>query len=154
VLLPDSVDLTGPDLILDTLSFVSTERLDLGLLTRNFSDKVRLKQIPELQYSLSRVECSIELERFTEMQVPVPIDVLNLPDSILLQTFPSRVILTCIVGLSKYDRIEGYPFRAVVDYALIDERTKVLSVSIQNLPVYLLSYEYSPKSVEFLKSRK
>jgi hypothetical protein len=153
-LLPDSVDLTGPDLILDTLSFVSTERLDLGLLTRNFSDKVRLKQIPELQYSLSRVECSIELERFTEMQVPVPIDVLNLPDSILLQTFPSRVMLTCKVGLSKYDRIEGYPFRAVVDYALIDERTKVLSVSIQNLPVYLLSYEYSPKSVEFLKSRK
>lgn len=154
VLLPDSVDLTGPDLILDTLSFVSTERLDLGLLTRDFSDKVRLEQIPELQYSLSRVECSIELERFTEMQVPVPIDVLNLPDSILLQTFPSRVMLTCKVGLSKYDRIEGYPFRAVVDYALIDERTKVLSVSIQNLPVYLLSYEYGPKSVEFLKSRK
>ena len=151
---PDSVDLTGPDLILDTLDFISTERVDLGLLTRNFIDKVRLKQIPELVYAVSRVECTIELERFTEMQVPVSIDVLNLPDSILLQTFPSRVILTCRVGLSKYDRIEGHPFRAVVDYELIDERTKVLNVSVQNLPLYLLSYEYSPKSVEFLKSRK
>ena len=151
---PDSVDLTGPDLILDTLDFVSTERVDLGLLTRNFRDKVRLKQIPELVYAVSRVDCSIELERFTELQVPVPIVVLNLPDSILLQTFPSRVILTCRVGLSKYDRIEGHPFRAVVDYELIDERTKVLNVNVQNLPLYLLSYEYSPKSVEFLKSRK
>jgi YbbR domain-containing protein len=151
---PDSVDLTGPDLILDTLDFVSTERVDLGLLTRNFKDKVSLKQIPELVYDVSRVECSIELERFTEMQVTVPIDVLNLPDSILLQTFPSRVILTCRVGLSKYDRIEDHPFRAVVDYELIDERTKVLNVNVQNLPLYLLSYEYSPKSVEFLKSRK
>jgi hypothetical protein len=151
---PDSVDLTGPDLILDTLDFVSTERMDLGLLTRNFRDKVKLKQIPELQYAVSRVDCFIELERFTEMQVPVSIEVLNLPDSILLQTFPSRVILTCRVGLSKYDRVEGHPFRAVVDYELIDERTKVLNVNVQNLPLYLLSYEYSPKSVEFLKSRK
>jgi hypothetical protein len=151
---PDSVDLSGPDLIIDTLDFVSTEKLDLGLLTRNFSDKVRLKQIPELLYSVSRVDCSIELERFTEMQVPVRIDVLNLPDSIVLQTFPSRVILTCRVGLSKYDRVEGHPFRAVVDYELIGERTKVLDVSVQNLPLYLLSYEFSPKSVEFLKSRK
>ena len=151
---PDSVDLTGPDLILDTLSYVPTERMDLGLLTRNFSDKVRLKKIPELVYSASRVDCSIELERFTEMQVPVPIDVMNLPDSILLQTFPSRVMLTCRVGLSKYDRVEEHPFRAVVDYEEIDERTKIISVSVQNLPIYLLSYEYSPKSVEFLKSRK
>ena len=115
---------------------------------------VRIKQIPELVYEVSRVDCSIELERFTELQIPVPIDVLNLPDSILLQTFPSRIMLTCRVGLSKYDRIESHPFRAVVDYDLINETTKVLHVSVQNLPVYLLSYEYSPKSVEFLKSRR
>lgn len=154
VLMPDSVDVTGPDLILDTLGSVYTERVDLGLLTRNFVDKVKLEGIPELEYSHSKVNCSIELERFTEMQVPVPIEVLNLPDSILLQTFPSKVILTCRVGLSKYDRVDGHPFRAVVDYELIDERTKVLNVAIQNLPLYLLSYEYNPKSVEFLKSRK
>ncbi len=153
-LAPDSVDLTGPDVILDTMEFVNTEWMNLGLLTRDFKDKLRLKQIPELQYSFSRVECSIELERFTELQVPVPIDVLNLPDSILLQTFPSRIMLTCRVGLSKYDRVEGHPFRAVVDYELIDERTNVLSVNVQNLPIYLLSSEYSPKSVEFLKSLK
>lgn len=153
-LTPDSVDLTGPDLILDTLSYVSTERLDLGLLTRDYSDKVRLKKIPELLYSISRVDCSIELERFTELQVPVAIDVLNLPDSILLQTFPSRVMLTCRVGLSQYDRVEGHPFRAVVDYEEINEQTKILQVNVQNLPLYLLSYEYSPRSVEFLKSRK
>lgn len=154
MLSPDSVDLTGPDLILDTLSYVLTERMDIGLLTRNFSDNLRLKKIPELVYSESRVDCTIELERFTEMQVPVPIDVMNLPDSILLQTFPSRVMLTCRVGLSKYDRVEGHPFRAVVDYEEIDERTKILSISVQNLPIYLLSYDYSPKNVEFLKSRK
>jgi len=153
-LTPDSVDLTGPDVILDTLDFVKTEWMDLGLLTRDYKERLRWEEIPELLYQVSRVDCSIELERFTEMQVPVPIDVLNLPDSISLQTFPSRIMLTCRVGLSKYDRVESHPFRAVVDYEMIDERTNVLNVNVQNLPIYLLSYEYSPKSVEFLKSLK
>ena len=154
VLTPDSVEVTGPDLILDTLSSVRTEHLDLGELTRNYSDRVRLSQNHDLTYDVSRVNCTIDLERFTELQVRVPIEVLNLPDSIMLQTFPSVIKLNCKVGLSKYERIEEYPFRAVVDYNKIEEGGKVLNVNILNLPDFLLGYEYAPKSVEFLKSRK
>ena len=154
MLTPDSVEVTGPDFILDTLAFIYTERQDLGELTKNYEDKVRLSQKPDLTYNLTRVECFIELERFTELQVSVPIEVLNLPDSILLQTFPSSIKVNCKIGLSKYDRIENYPFRAVVDYEKIEERAPTLSVSIQNPPDYLLSYEYYPKTVEFLKSRR
>lgn len=151
---PDSVEVTGPDLILDTMEYVYTEALDLGELTKNYSDRVRLNQNDELIYNVGKVNCTIELERFTELQVTVPIEVLNLPDSIIMQTFPSSIKLNCIVGLSQYERIESYPFRAVVDYNNIDERVQSLNVSIQNLPEYLLGHEYSPKSVEFLKSRK
>jgi YbbR domain-containing protein len=151
---PDSVEVTGPDLILDTLDYVYTERVDLGELTRNYIDKVRLNRMTDLKYGVSKVNCSIELERFTELQVMIPIKVLNLPDSILLQTFPSAIKLNCRVGLSKYEGIDDYPFRAVVDYEKIDEGTTELEVSIQNLPLYLLGYEYYPRSVEFLKSRR
>lgn len=151
---PDSVEVTGPDIILDTMAYVYTEALDLGELTRNYTDKVRLNQEAELSYNISRVNCSIELERFTELQVTIPIEVLNLPDSILLQTFPSSIKISCKVGLSKYERIESYPFRAVVDYEKIEERAQTLNVSIQNPPDYLLGYEYTPRTVEFLKSRK
>ena len=153
-LTPDSVEVTGPDLIIDTLDYILTERLDLGELTKNYEDRVRLSQKAELTYDVSRVECIIELERFTELQVSVPVEVLNLPDSILLQTFPSSIKLNCKVGLSKYDRIENYPFRAVVDFEKIEERVPTLNVSIQNLPDYLLGYEYYPKTVEYLKSKK
>ena len=153
-LTPDSVVVTGPDLILDTMDFVLTERLDLGELTRDFKDKIRLSTRTDLSYDVSRINCSIELERFTEMQVSVPIEVLNLPDSIRLQTFPSSVTFNCRVGLSKYERIENYPFRAVVDFHHIEEGIPELDVSIHNLPEYLLGYEYYPKTVEYLKSKK
>jgi hypothetical protein len=153
-LTPDSVEVTGPDLILDTLKYVYTEKYVLGELNRNYSDKVRLNREADLEYSISRVNCSIELERYTELQVTVPIEVLNLPDSIQLQTFPSTIKLNCRVGLSKYDRIETYPFRAVVYYDKIDDGVMALNVNIQNLPTYLLGYEFNPKTVEFLKSRR
>jgi hypothetical protein len=154
ILTPDSVEVTGPDLILDTLSFVPTERYDLGELTRNYTDKIQLHREEDLSYSLSRVNCSIELERITELQVTVPIDVLNLPDSLILQTFPSAVKLNCRVGLSKFERTENYPFRAVVDFEKIDEHDSNLNVTIQNPPSYLLGYEFYPKTVEFLKSKR
>jgi hypothetical protein len=154
ILEPDSVEVTGPDVIIDTLKSIFTERIELGELTRDYSDRVRLQRIGDLEYSRHRVNTLIELERFTEVQLSIPIEVLNLPDSIALQTFPSNVKFTCKVGLSKYDRVEGNLIRAVVDFDAIEEETEVLDVTLQNLPMYLLSYEFYPKSVEYLKSRR
>jgi YbbR domain-containing protein len=154
ILEPDSVEVTGPDVVLDTLKVVSTVKTDIGLLTKDYRDKVKLLAIKGLEYNLTRVNCLIELEKFTEVQLSIPVEVINLPDSLLLQTFPSRIKLTCNVGLSKYDRMDRNLFRAVVDYSSIDEKTRELEVAIQNIPVYLLSYEYYPKTVEFLISRR
>ena len=140
--------------IKDKMDFVYTERVDLGDLSRNYSDRVRLNKMADLNYAFSRVNCAIELERFTVLQLTVPIEVLNLPDSIFLQTFPPSIKLSCKVGLSKYESIEGYPFRAQVDYEEIEDGVTALNVSIQNLPLYLLGFEYYPKNVEFLKSKR
>jgi hypothetical protein len=151
---PDTVVVTGPDVILDTMRFATTRIVSLGLLTRDYRDKVNLERVDDLVYSYSKVDCYIELEKFTEVQLSVPVEVVNLPDSLTLQTFPSKVRLTCTVGLSKYDRMENHQFRAVVDYAGIKENRRVLDVSIRNVPVYLLSYDYNPRSVEYIISRK
>jgi len=151
---PDSVSVSGPDVVLDTLSAVYTERIDLGLLSKSYSDKVRLRRMDEVELGRSRVNCVIEIERYTEVQLSIPIGVENLPDSLSLQAFPSRVRFTCTVGLSKYYRIDGNLIRAVVDYNEINENSNVLEVDIQNIPVYLLGYDYYPNSVEFLLSRK
>jgi hypothetical protein len=151
---PESVEVTGPDVILDTLAHVYTVRNDLGLLSRSYNDRVKLQKTGDLEYNISRVNCTIDLERYTELQLSIPVEVLNLPDTLSIQTFPSAVKLTCTVGLSKYDRMDKTLFRAVVDYSAAGENSREMEVTFQRLPAYLLSYDYSPKSVEFLVSRK
>lgn len=153
-LLPDSVTVSGPDAILDTLSFLSTERVDLGLLSRDYSDKIRLKKVSGLELDISKVNCSIEIEKYTEVQLQIPVEVLGLPDTLVMQTFPTKIKFTCNVGLSKYEWASTNVFRAVVDYSSLDEQKNELDVSIQNMPSYLLNYDYYPKTVEFLISRK
>ncbi len=150
---PDSVVVTGPDILLDTLSCVRVGHGDLGELSRNFSDKMRLQRHPDIEYARSKVHCRIELERFTEVQLYVPIEVEHLPGDMNLQTFPSRVKVSCKLGLSKYDRMNEGVFRAVVDYRDIEAQTKVLEVRLLNAPAYLISYQYYPATVEFLQSR-
>lgn len=154
VLVPDSVTVSGPDVILDTLSFISTEHVELELLRKNYSDKIRLKKIGGVEYSSSRVDCNIELEKYTEVQLNIPIDIIGIPDTLVMQTFPSKVKMTCNVGLSKYEWVSNNVFRAVVDYSEMDEGDNELEVSIQNIPSFLLNYDYYPKTVEYLISRK
>jgi len=154
VLEPDSIDVSGPDAILDTLSAVWTEALDLGLLSRNYAEKLELEAHQDLSYELNKVQCRIDLERITEVQLQVEVEVEGLPDTLRIQTFPARVKLVCRAGLSKYERIENHPFRAVARYGELEEGSSELRVHVENAPAYLLGMEYMPRSVEFLTSRR
>ena len=154
ILSPDSVLVSGPDLILDTLQAVRTMKMDLGLLDRSYEGSAELRLREDLEYSHKAVDCSIELEKFTEVQLNIPVEVINLPDSLDMQTFPARIRFVCTVGLSKYETVNSFPFKARVDYLALREQDKVLSVQIPVLPDYLLNHSYSPSSVEFLISVK
>lgn len=154
VLSPDSITVSGPDIVLDTLSSVRTESRNLELLNRSFEDRLALVKLEGVEYETSRVQCRIELEKYTEVQLSIPVEVINLPDSLTIQTFPSKIRFVCNVGLSKYERVNSFPFRALVDYSAIREQDSDLEIVIPAMPDYLLSHNYSPRSVEFLISLK
>lgn len=151
---PDSARISGPDFMIDTISAVYTSFMDLGLLSKSYEGVAGITAIEFIDISVKEVKCLIELERFTEVNFYVPVDVLNLPDSLGMQTFPSRIKVTCNVGLSQYNRIDQNLFRATVDYAGIEDGSKRLPVKVMNIPVYVRSFDYNPQTVEFLLSSK
>lgn len=151
---PDSVMVTGPVVIMDTLRAIYTEAVDPGVLERDYTRLLSLISQKDLMVDPPEVECRIRLERFTEKELLLPIEVLHQPDSIMLQTIPTQVTLTCRVGLSLYEKLGSHPFRAQVDFREVDERSGLLSVRISNVPDYLLSYEFYPRSVEFIKVKR
>lgn len=154
-LFPDSVWLTGPVSLLDSLSFVSTRKIRIQSSEAPYFKSVDL-QVPDNSVcSPRKTEIHVAFEKFTENLVYSKISVLNVPDSLTVKTFPSEVKITFLVALANYDLISGQNFQAVADFAsLASESDRRLKINIFAQPDEIRNMDYTPKSVEFVIERK
>lgn len=147
---PDSVVVSGPDYILDTLQIAPTETTDIGILSSTVEKNLKLKKIKHISYSNDNVKVLFTIEKFTEKTLNIPISVNNLPDSLKLQVFPRNIQLTCQVGLSNFDHLQTGMFEASVDYKEIVSGISRLQVNLTNQPNFIRAIKFKPKTVEFL----
>ncbi|MBE0654077.1 MAG: hypothetical protein IH594_09785 [Bacteroidales bacterium] len=153
LLYPDSVEVTGPDYLLDTLSFITTRRKDLGIISKNREYDLAL-QIPR-HITLRQEEVSIrfEVEKFTEKLLSIPVKIPDAPDSLKVITFPGAISLSCQVGLSNYEKLQAEMFTAVVQFSEIAEGQTRLKIRLEKIPEFVTEVNYSPNTVEYLIER-
>ena len=148
---PDSVLISGPDYIIDTLYQVSTKKSDIGLIKQNASVNLELNKPKNTKLMPEQVTVKFDVEKFTEKTLQIPIEVINMPDTTKLKTFPSIVKVTCQVGLSEYDKLHASMFSAVVDFAEAQTGlSNKIVVEITRQPEFIKSLKYTPRTVEYL----
>ena len=148
---PDSVNVSGPDFIIDTLKAIYTKSTDIGVISKTDEENVGIQEIKFVYTKESSIEVGFTIEQFTEKTIEIPVELMNLPPNTRMQAFPRYVQLTCQVGLSNYESLEGSMFRAQVDYNEIrEERNNKLKVVITKQPVFIQSLRFSPKVVEYI----
>ena len=81
---PDSIKVSGPESIIDTLQSLQTVKLQVNNIKADVSGKVDVdtSNLGMLSFYTTKVNYSQEVEKFTEGSVKVPVTVLNLPDSV------------------------------------------------------------------------
>lgn len=152
---PERITVSGPVNIIDTISYISTDYKDMGVISETTTDIVTIKPIKNLSYSVSKVSFAINIEKFTESSVEIPVNVMNLPDSISLQLAPEKIKVYFCTGLSKYNLINPAQFSAVADYNEIKEsNAKKLTVLIKEFPAQVFSLKVSPRTVDFIIKAK
>jgi hypothetical protein len=151
---PDSVWVRGPKNILDTLKKVNTKEYRFDELSHNLLRKVNLDLSPELACNTKEVLLNIPVEQYTEVTFDIPVNVINIPDSLTIKTFPSKVKVSCRIGISEYNKLSNNSFKAIINF-------KKRSLSMSRLPVQLnnyldtvLSADYYPKEVEYVIEQK
>jgi hypothetical protein len=148
---PDSVTASGPDFIIDTLKAVFTRNTELGSFSKTDEVTVELQEIKYVYVKESEVNVGFIIEQFTEKTIQVPVEIINLPGTFRMQAFPRFIQLTCQVGLSNYEKLDGSMFRAVVDYQELREaQSNKLKVMIVKQPVFIQAIKFSPKTVEYI----
>ncbi len=147
---PDSVIVRGPVNIMDTMRAVRTRYETIKEVTHNIEKSVLLEQIEGLSYSEKKVALYIDIEQNTEAVFSVPVEVINVPDSINIKTFPGKVKVYCKVGLSSYKKLTENSFKVVADYRKIDRQANKVKVLLTQYPDILLSVDFSPQEVEYI----
>lgn len=153
--IPDSLEITGPSSIVDTMRYVPTKPIYLKELTDTAEKKVRILKHSKLIYPTNKVKVVVPVDEFTESEYNIDLVQLNVPDSIVLKTFPKSVKVKYITTLSNFDRISSDMFHAYVDYNDLDiEMSSKISIRLDSLPSYIYNVHLTPRSAEFLIERK
>lgn len=147
---PNEVKITGPGAILDTIDFLSTEYRKYENVDANITKSLKILHPLKTTIKPEKVELKIRVEKFTEKEIKIPIQVKNLPDNKNLKLFPSEIKLTILVGLSEFEVINASKFEVSVDYLSIKDGVENLDIEIGKKPVGVQILRFTPLNVEFL----
>lgn len=158
IISPDSVIVTGPGHIVDTISHIYTETLELTELKDSINISAGLVPINGTVVNNDKINISIPVDRFTETRYELPLLIKHEPDSLILKVFPRMVKINYKVTLSNYNSITESDFRPYVDFSEIDSNnenaTPTLKVYIDSIPKHAFSTTVQPSIVEYLIESK
>ena len=152
---PDSVDVTGPESIIDTISQLTT----FPLKRSEISDDIRGKLVIDttglemLSFYQHEVSYALEVEKFTEGQVLVPVEVENVPEDVNLKIFPQEVKLFFQVNLKQYDLVRPEDFTVVCDFEEITEGQDFLLAELIRKPEFVTNIRLSERKIQFIIKR-
>ncbi|NTW23195.1 MAG: hypothetical protein HGA37_00735 [Lentimicrobium sp.] len=151
---PDSVWVSGVREIVDTIGFIDTERKVINSLSSNYSTRLSLETPqtrPGVKLSSDSVTITINVEKFTEADIEVPVSLSSGDKALSYRTFPDKVTLTCRVAMRDYKRLDPSLFTASVDYESARKSgSNRVPVEIKHKPSFTRVVRISPEKVEFL----
>lgn len=149
---PDSITVSGPDNILDTLSRLYTKPLKLKNIKDDISSTVGIDTsgIQNLTLYRKSVNYSVDVEKFTEGNVVVPIELINVPSGLNVVIFPKETLLFYQVNLKDYNKVTASDFRVVADFSKIRENQDFLLPEVAEKPEFTTNIRLNEKRIQFI----
>ncbi len=147
---PENVKITGPSIILDSIDTIRTDVKTFSKVDANLERMVDLIAPEKTSVMPPKVKINIEVEKFTEKELTIPIQIKNKPDNVSVKLFPSEVKVVFTVGLSEFDKIKPSDFEASVDFNSAEKGSDNIVVTIDKKPEVNQLVRFSPERVEFL----
>ena len=114
--LPSTVTVYANKKQLDQLESVEIEPFNMRNLQDTIHRSVPIKKIRGMKIVPQMVRLAVYPDVLTEESVDVPVTAINMPDNMVLRTFPSKVAVRFTIGASLFRTIKPSQFKVVVDY--------------------------------------
>ena len=144
---PSSVTIYGPQEVIDTIKTVRTEPLTMNNVSQNFDAILPLDLLGGCIHSnVEEVKVEVQVEKFTEMDVEVPIKT----DSLKMRFFPETMSVKCLVAMRDYASIKPESFTVAVDKQQLKAMQPLLDVRLAGWPPTVQIISTRPDKVEYL----
>lgn len=157
-LVPNRLLIRGPAGVLQQTDSIETDLLDLGELSRSRGGDigVRLpKNRPQIDLPVKSVRYNINVEKFTEAEMLIPIRVVNLNPGFSLKPFPDKVKVTFLVGLESFRKLSPEQFQVEADADGIEGASENarLAIRLTRWPQEARNPRLSISRVEYILKR-
>ncbi|TVZ25357.1 YbbR-like protein [Gillisia sp. Hel_I_86] len=152
---PDSIMLSGPANILDTLRTIKTKPLKISNISNDVRGKVKLETANLKAVALYQEEVNyfVRTEKFTEGKLEVPIKLLNVPEGTNVVIFPKEVVVFYQVSLKDFEKIEPSSFEVAVDFKNAKDSDGFLIAQILEKPNQVNNIRLNEKKIQFVIKR-
>ncbi len=145
---PASVTIYGPEEVIDTVMAVRTMKVSRANVNEGFTETVGLDLLDGLIRSNTKVvNVGVQVEKYTEMDIEVPIKV---TDSLKLRFFPETMSVKCLVAMRDYASITPESFSVAVDRQQLKAMQPLLDVRLAAWPPTVQVLSTRPDKVEYL----
>lgn len=148
---PESITVYASQAMLDSIKEVYTDYYVTDPFSDTLVQTIPLRRIKGAKLVPANVKVSFYADVLTEKIVEVPITALNMPDGMLLRTFPGHATVKVVVGKGNIELVRPENFRAVVDYKEIaDHPSDKCSVTLVSFPKGIVNATLESKTVDYL----
>jgi YbbR domain-containing protein len=152
-LVPAFVALSGAADVIKNVDHVETSAMSIKNV--NKSQEVSLSLINpskkgDIQMSTPKVKAVVNVKKFTEATVELPIEAINLPIGYTLKSFPDKVVVKYNVAFDSYDKISADQFRAIIDYKKAEPNSNKLKIILEKHPQEIRAIKLNPEKVEYI----
>lgn len=150
---PEFIKISGSAEMLDKIKFIETIPLVLNKVDEKTKVKLALQKTDKMkfvEFSKSEVMVSVNVVKFAEASIELPIEIENLPSKYNLKIFPDKVNVTYKVAFENYEKVSAANFKAVVNYKTIEKASSKIKIQLTKMPDYIKIIRLSPEKAEYI----
>lgn len=153
---PDSVTIYASQKKLDSINVVYTEPLNYSNFRDTLSIRCNLRKIRGVKVVPNKIKVAFYTDVLTEESISdIPIRGINMPEGKVLRTFPSKVTVKFVTGVSQFRNLNPQDFVVVVDYLEIAQRpSDKCNVYLKSVPNSISRASIDIKQVDYLIEEK
>lgn len=117
---PDSIKLIGPASLLKSIDFIKTKHKSFSDLKGNVDKPIQLvvdSISDEVKVESNMVQFHLEVSKFTEGVVTLPVTIVNVPEDVKINYFPKQITVKYATTINDFNSISKEDFKVECDYA-------------------------------------